>query len=84
VTTTRIYADSIREARCRGRNCYRPIFFAQLVDGGTQMPFEVRPVPLEVQGSLLGGREIWVVDLAHNHWPKCPNATQFRRGHGGS
>lgn len=79
MTTTRVYADSIREARCTGRRCYRPLFWAQLVESGKQMPFEVSPVALEVQGSLLGGREVWVVDLSTNHWPKCPHANEFRR-----
>lgn len=78
--TTRIYADSIRAAKCRGRNCYRLIHFAQIVDSGKQMCFDVAPVAIEVQGDLLGGREIWLVDLSTNHWATCVDSPDFKKG----
>lgn len=81
VMTVAIYADSIRAAKCQGRNCYRPIFFAQVVKTGKQMCFDVEPVPLEVQGAMLpGAREIWTVDLATTHWASCPDSKDFKRG----
>lgn len=78
MTTVRIYPDTIREARCRGRNCYRPLWWAQLVDTGHQIAFEVKPTATEVQGAMFG-REIWSVEVTHDHREKCPNAKSARR-----
>lgn len=77
--TTQIYADSIRRAKCTGRNCYRPIWWAQIVETGKQMPFDREPVALEAQHTLFGDREIWTVDLEANHWATCVNAPEFKR-----
>ena len=80
--TTRIWGDTIRQDRCRSRNCHRTIYFATNVRTGREMPFDVRPVAIEIQPELETNREMWTVDLAHNHFATCVDSPLFRRTRG--
>jgi hypothetical protein len=73
--TTDIWADSRGGGICKG--CGAPLTWAEIVKSGKRMPFEQGLVALRTRHEA--GRLIEEVDLADNHWAKCPKQAMFRK-----
>lgn len=76
--TSWIWSDTITQAVCREPRCRKTIWKAQNTRTGNYMPFATYPVALIVQPELETNREMWLVDLAQNHFADCVGAAQFR------
>jgi hypothetical protein len=75
--TIRVWADTVRPAKCRSEHCGASIEFAETVKNGKAMPFDAPIVALQTETDGGTGRAIYVVDFATSHFKTCPDANRF-------
>lgn len=74
----RVWADSVRPATCKGETCAKPIFFAQNVNTGKEMPFD-GPEPVALKSEHIDGRLALSLDFDTNHFGSCVDRAKFSR-----
>jgi len=77
--TIAIYADTRGRGRCRAQACGVVLTWAEVVATGKRMCFDGDPVALRTRHEPETHRLIEELDLADNHWQRCPGAPSFRR-----